>query len=63
MSGIHAEPAGHGLELARCAAPEAAPLGVRINAVAPSLVMHGNLAGVISVEPLADRCERGKWRT
>lgn len=35
------------MALTRCAAIEAAPFGVRINAVAPSLAMHENLAKVM----------------
>jgi 3-oxoacyl-[acyl-carrier protein] reductase len=36
------------MALTRCAAIEAAPHGVRVNAVAPSLAMHPNLAKVTS---------------
>jgi 3-oxoacyl-[acyl-carrier protein] reductase len=36
----------------RCAAMEAAPAGIRINAVAPSLALHENLSKVISAEAL-----------
>ncbi|MCI2418112.1 SDR family oxidoreductase [Saccharopolyspora sp. K220] len=46
------------MALTRCAALDAAPLGVRINAVAPSLVMHENLAKVTSDELLAELTER-----
>lgn len=42
------------MALTRCAAIEAAPFGVRINAVAPSLAMHPFLAKVTSDELLAD---------
>ncbi|MGW1681218.1 SDR family oxidoreductase [Saccharopolyspora sp. NPDC002376] len=42
------------MALTRCAALDAAPLGVRINAVAPSLVMHENLAKVTSEELLTE---------
>ncbi|MAG33605.1 MAG: short chain dehydrogenase [Deltaproteobacteria bacterium] len=38
------------LALTRCAAMEAAPSGVRVNAVVPSLVLHPNLAKVSSPE-------------
>lgn len=46
------------MALTRCAAIDAASLGVRINAVAPSLVMHDNLAKVTSDELLAQLTER-----
>jgi len=42
----------------RCAAVEAAPHGVRINAVAPSLAMHPFLAKVTTDELLAELTER-----
>jgi 3-oxoacyl-[acyl-carrier protein] reductase len=42
----------------RCSAIEAAPRGVRINAVAPSLAMHANLAKVTSDELLAELTSR-----
>ena len=42
----------------RCAAIEAAPRGVRINAVAPSLAMHPFLAKVTTDELLAELTER-----
>ena len=42
------------MALTRCAAIEAAPHGVRINAVAPSIAMHANLAKVTSDELLAE---------
>lgn len=38
----------------RCVAIEAAPHGVRVNAVAPSLAMHANLAKVTTDELLAE---------
>lgn len=41
------------MALTRCAAAEAAPLGIRINAVAPSLAEHPFLNRVISDEDLA----------
>jgi 3-oxoacyl-[acyl-carrier protein] reductase len=44
--------------LTRCAAIEAAPHGVRINAVAPSIAMHEHLAKVSSEELLADLAKR-----
>jgi 3-oxoacyl-[acyl-carrier protein] reductase len=46
------------MALTRCAAIEAAPAGIRINAVAPSLAMHANLAKVTTesmLEKLAAR--------
>lgn len=46
------------MALTRCAAVDAAHLGVRINAVAPSLVMHDNLAKVTSEEMLSQLTER-----
>jgi len=42
------------MALTRCAAVEAAPAGVRVNAVAPSLAMHPFLAKVTTVEVLAE---------
>jgi 3-oxoacyl-[acyl-carrier protein] reductase len=42
------------MALTRCAALEAADMGIRINAVAPSLAMHPHLAKVTSEELLAD---------
>lgn len=42
------------MALTRCAAVEAAPRGVRVNAVAPSLAMHENLAKVTTDELLAE---------
>ncbi len=46
------------MALTRCAAVEAAPRGVRINAVSPSLAMHANLAKVTSDELLAELTSR-----
>lgn len=40
------------MALTRCAAAEAAPFGVRVNAVAPSLAMHEHLEKVTSREVL-----------
>lgn len=40
------------MALTRCAAIEAAPFGVRINAVAPSIAMHAFLAKVTTDEVL-----------
>jgi len=42
------------MALTRCAAVEAASYGVRVNAVAPSLAMHENLAKVTTDELLAE---------
>jgi 3-oxoacyl-[acyl-carrier protein] reductase len=42
------------MALTRCAAIEAAPNGVRVNAVAPSLAMHPHLAKVTTEELLAE---------
>jgi 3-oxoacyl-[acyl-carrier protein] reductase len=42
------------MALTRCAAIEAAPHGVRVNAVAPSLAMHVNLSKVTTDELLAE---------
>jgi 3-oxoacyl-[acyl-carrier protein] reductase len=42
------------MALTRCAALEAAPFGVRVNAVAPSLAMHPFLAKVTTDELLAE---------
>ncbi|HZT65113.1 MAG TPA: SDR family oxidoreductase [Acidimicrobiales bacterium] len=41
------------MALTRCAAVEAAPFGVRVNAVSPSLAMHPFLSKVISEDDLA----------
>lgn len=46
------------MALTRCAALEAAPRGVRINAVSPSLAMHANLAKVTSDDLLAELTKR-----
>jgi 3-oxoacyl-[acyl-carrier protein] reductase len=46
------------MALTRCAAIEAAPTGVRINAVAPSLAMHPFLAKVTTDEFLAELTTR-----
>jgi len=42
------------MALTRCAAVEAAPFGVRVNAVAPSLAMHENLSKVMDAVELAE---------
>ena len=46
------------MALTRCAALEAAPAGVRVNAVAPSLAMHPFLARVTTPEVLAELAAR-----
>jgi 3-oxoacyl-[acyl-carrier protein] reductase len=46
------------MALTRCAAIEAAPHGIRVNAVAPSLAMHPFLAKVTTGELLAELTER-----
>jgi 3-oxoacyl-[acyl-carrier protein] reductase len=46
------------MALTRCAAIEAAELGVRVNAVAPSLAMHPFLAKVTTDELLAELTAR-----
>jgi 3-oxoacyl-[acyl-carrier protein] reductase len=46
------------MALTRCVALEAAPYGVRVNAVAPSLAMHAHLAKVSSVELLTELATR-----
>ena len=46
------------MALTRCAAVEAADMGIRVNAVAPSLAMHPFLAKVTSDELLAELTER-----
>jgi 3-oxoacyl-[acyl-carrier protein] reductase len=46
------------MALTRCAAIEAAPHGVRVNAVAPSIAMHEHLARVSSDELLASLAAR-----
>jgi len=42
------------MALTRCAAVDAAEFGVRVNAVAPSLVLHDNLAKVTSPQLLSE---------
>ena len=44
--------------LTRCAAIEAAPAGVRVNAVSPSIAMHPFLSKVMSEDLLADLAAR-----
>ena len=46
------------MALTRCSAIEAAARGVRVNAVAPSIAMHANLARVTSDEVLAELTSR-----
>jgi 3-oxoacyl-[acyl-carrier protein] reductase len=46
------------MALTRCSAIEAAPRGVRINAVAPSIAMHENLAKVTTDELLVELTSR-----
>ncbi len=46
------------MALTRCSAIEAAPHGIRVNAVAPSLAMHPFLAKVTTDELLAELTER-----
>lgn len=46
------------MALTRCAAMEAAPAGVRVNAVAPSLAMHEHLAKVTTTEVLDELTSR-----
>ena len=46
------------MAITRCAAIEAAPRGVRVNAVAPSLAMHANLAKATSDELLEELTTR-----
>ena len=46
------------MALTRCAAIEAAPFGVRVNAVAPSLAMHPFLAKVTTDEMLVELTQR-----
>ncbi|MFZ9427512.1 MAG: SDR family oxidoreductase [Ilumatobacteraceae bacterium] len=46
------------MALTRCAAIEAGPRGVRINAVSPSIAMHANLAKVTSDDLLAELTRR-----
>jgi 3-oxoacyl-[acyl-carrier protein] reductase len=46
------------MALTRCAALEAAPANVRVNAVSPSLALHENLAKVMPEEVLAELEQR-----
>jgi 3-oxoacyl-[acyl-carrier protein] reductase len=46
------------MALTRCVAMEAAPAGIRVNAVAPSLAMHENLSKVISADALSELTRR-----
>jgi 3-oxoacyl-[acyl-carrier protein] reductase len=46
------------MALTRCAAIEAAPAGVRVNAVSPSIAMHPHLARIFSQEVLAELSAR-----
>jgi 3-oxoacyl-[acyl-carrier protein] reductase len=46
------------MALTRCAAIEAAPHNVRVNAVSPSLAMHANLAKVTTDELLEELSAR-----
>ena len=46
------------MALTRCAAIEAAPAGVRVNAVSPSIAMHPHLAKVSSEELLSELSAR-----
>lgn len=46
------------MALTRCAAIEAAPYGVRVNAVAPSLAMHPHLVKATTPELLAELTAR-----
>ncbi len=46
------------MALTRCSAIEAAPRGVRVNAVSPSIAMHANLAKVTSDELLDELTSR-----
>jgi 3-oxoacyl-[acyl-carrier protein] reductase len=46
------------MALTRAAALEAAPFGIRVNAVSPSLAMHPFLSKVISEEVLEDLASR-----
>jgi len=46
------------MALTRCAAVEAAPAGIRVNAVSPSLAMHPFLSKVIDQESLDDLVTR-----
>ncbi len=46
------------MALTRCAAMDVAAFGIRVNAVAPSLVMHPHLSKVISQDVLDDLVTR-----
>ena len=46
------------MALTRCAALDAAPHGIRVNAVSPSLAMHPHLVRVTSAELLSELTER-----
>ncbi len=46
------------MALTRCAAMEAAPAGVRVNAVSPSIAMHPHLSKVMSEDLLAELAAR-----
>lgn len=46
------------MALTRCAAIEAAPAGVRVNAVSPSIAMHPHLSKVMSEDLLAELAAR-----
>jgi 3-oxoacyl-[acyl-carrier protein] reductase len=50
------------MAITRCAAIEAGPRNVRINAVAPSIAMHANLAKVTSDELLAELTDREAFK-
>jgi 3-oxoacyl-[acyl-carrier protein] reductase len=50
------------MALTRCAAIEAAAQGIRINAVAPSIAMHANLAKVTSDELLDELTSREAFK-
>jgi len=50
------------MALTRCAAIEAAPFGVRVNAVAPSIAMHAFLAKVTTDELLDELTSREAFR-
>jgi 3-oxoacyl-[acyl-carrier protein] reductase len=49
------------MALTRCAAVEAAPFGVRVNAVAPSLALHPFLTKVMTQEVLDELTTREVW--
>jgi 3-oxoacyl-[acyl-carrier protein] reductase len=50
------------MALTRCAALDAAPYGVRVNAVSPSLAMHPHLVKVTSAELLGTLTEREAFK-